>query len=95
MACLMQQAGLRAVHKRRRTITTDSQCAPPVAPNLLQLDFSASVPNTQWLTDIKAIWTEEEWLTLMRAFTQATAGGMTIPKREKYIKRWRKSSTQC
>jgi putative transposase len=59
VAHLMQRAGLRAIHKRHRTITTDSQHTLPIAPNLLQRDFSASAPNTKWLTDITAIWTRD------------------------------------
>jgi putative transposase len=55
VAHLMRRAGLRALHKRHRTITTDSQHTLPIAPNLLQRDFSASAPNTKWLTDITAI----------------------------------------
>jgi putative transposase len=59
VARLMRQAGLRAIHKRRRTVTTDSQHPLPVAPNLLQRDFTAPAPNIRWLTDITAIWTAE------------------------------------
>src|SRR6266487_5734942 len=36
VARLMQQAGLRAVQKRRRICTTESRHDDPVAPNLLQ-----------------------------------------------------------
>ncbi len=59
---LMRQAGLRAIQKRRRVCTTDSQHSDPVAPNLLQRDFTAPAPNRKWLTDITAIWTAEGWL---------------------------------
>lgn len=61
---LMRQAGLRAIQKRRRVCTTDSQHSDPVAPNLLQRDFTAPAPNRKWLTDITAIWTAEGWLYL-------------------------------
>lgn len=44
--------------------TTDSQHERPVAPNLLQRDFSADVPNEKWLGDIVGIWTDEGWLYL-------------------------------
>jgi putative transposase len=64
VARLMQQAGLRAVQKRRRVCTTDSQHSDPVAPNLLQRDFTAPAPNRKWLTDITAVWTAEGWLYL-------------------------------
>ncbi len=64
VARLMRQAGLRAVHKRRRMTTTDSQHSLPVAPNLLPREFSASAPNTKRLADITATWTAEGWLYL-------------------------------
>jgi putative transposase len=57
VARLMQQAGLQAVHKQHRVCTTDSKHNDPVAPNLLQRDFTASAPNRKWLTDITAVWT--------------------------------------
>jgi putative transposase len=61
---LMRQAGLRAIQKRHRICTTDSRHSEPVAPNVLQRDFTASAPNQKWLTDITAIWTAEGWLYL-------------------------------
>ena len=42
-----------------RVCTTDSQHSDPVAPNLLQRDFTAPAPNRKWLTDMKAVWTTE------------------------------------
>ena len=45
--------------KRRRVRTTDSNHSNPVAPNLLNRQFSASAPNTKWVTDITAIETAE------------------------------------
>jgi putative transposase len=64
VARLMRQAGLRAVQKQRRVRTTDSRHTDPVAPNLLQRDFTAPAPNRKWLTDITAVWTTEGWLYL-------------------------------
>ena len=57
VARLMRQAGLRAVQKQRRVHTMDSRHSDPVAPNLLQRDFTAPAPNRKWLTDITAVWT--------------------------------------
>lgn len=34
----------------------------PVAPNLLEQDFNADLPNTVWVGDITYNWTEEGWL---------------------------------
>jgi transposase InsO family protein len=64
VARLMRQTGLRAVLKERRVCTTDSSHTNPVAPNLLQRDFTAPAPNRKWLTDITAVWTAEGWLYL-------------------------------
>lgn len=59
---LMRQHGLKARHRRHRTVTTDSQHSDPVAPNLLDRDFSAPAPNSKWVTDITGVWTAEGWL---------------------------------
>ncbi len=36
----------------------------PVAPNLLQQDFTASAPNQKYIGDITYLWTDEGWLYL-------------------------------
>ena len=59
---LMRQAGLHAVQKQRHVRTTDSRHSDPVAPNLLQRDFTAPTPNRKWLTDITAVWIAKGWL---------------------------------
>ncbi len=59
IARLMQERGISAQRKRRRVRTTDSHHSNPVAPNLLNRQFSASAPNTKWVTDITAIETAE------------------------------------
>ena len=64
VARLMRQANLCAIRKRRRICTTDSHHSDPVAPHLLQSDFTAHAPNRKWLTDITAVWTAEGWLYL-------------------------------
>jgi len=44
--------------------TTDSNHSLPVAPDLLQRDFSPARPDKAWSTDITYIWTDEGWLYL-------------------------------
>jgi len=62
---LMQEHGIRACGKRRfRVITTDSRHGLPVAPNLLERNFSPTRPDTAWSGDITYIATEEGWLFL-------------------------------
>jgi len=55
IARLMQERGISAQRKRRRVRTTDSNPSNPVAPNLLNREFTASAPHTKWVTDITAI----------------------------------------
>lgn len=60
----MNQLGLRAKAKKKNKVTTDSKHHLPVAPNLLNRDFSASAPNQKWCGDISYIWTDEGWMYL-------------------------------
>jgi len=64
IARLMRDNGLRARHKRRFKRTTDSHHAWPVAPNLLDQDFTATGPDKKWGADISYVWTREGWLYL-------------------------------
>lgn len=57
-----RKLGLSAKARKHRTRTTDSQHEQPVAPNLLNREFTASAPNTRWVADITAIWMMEGWL---------------------------------
>lgn len=62
---LMQQHGIQARGKRRfRVMTTDSRHDLPVAPNLLNRNFTVAAPNLAWSGDITYIPTEEGWLFL-------------------------------
>lgn len=55
---------LRAKHRRKFKVTTDSAHNKPIAENLLQQDFAASAPNQKWVSDITYVWTDEGWLYL-------------------------------
>ncbi len=63
-ARLMRENGLKARQKRQFKRTTDSHHAFPIAPNLLEQDFSATRPNQKWAADISYVWTNEGWLYL-------------------------------
>ncbi len=53
---LMQENGLRSRRRpKRRVQTTDSRHNRPVAPNLLQRDFSATGLNQKWVGDMVGI----------------------------------------
>jgi putative transposase len=64
VARLMRELGINAQSKRRKVKTTDSRHDNPVAPNLLERNFSADAPNTKWVSDITGIETGEGWLYL-------------------------------
>ena len=61
---LMREAGIRARHKRRYKATTDSKHSMPIAPNLLDRNFTPAAPNQVWTGDITYIATGEGWLYL-------------------------------
>ena len=61
---LMNENGIQAKHKRRYKVTTDSKHNLPVAPNLLEREFTPEAPNRVWTSDITYLWTEEGWLYL-------------------------------
>ncbi len=46
--------------------TTNPKHNLPVAPNLLQQNFSTETetPNQKWVSDITYLWTDEGWLCL-------------------------------
>lgn len=60
----LRRQGLRAKGARKYKATTNSKHTLPVAPNLLQQDFSAERPNQTWVSDITYIATDEGWLYL-------------------------------
>ncbi len=65
VARYMRLAELRVTPKRRFVPrTTDPDHPHPIAPNVLDRDFSASAPNAKWASDITYIWTDEGWLYL-------------------------------
>jgi len=60
----MSVLNLRAKQAKKYKATTDSQHHLPIAPNLLNQDFSATEINQKWVGDITAIWTSDGWLYL-------------------------------
>ncbi len=61
---LMQENDIKAKHKRRFKVTTDSKHKLPIAPNLLDRNFTPEAPNQVWTSDITYLWTDEGWLYL-------------------------------
>ena len=60
----MRRQGLRAKAAKKFKATTNSKHSLPVAPNLLQQDFTATAPNQKYVSDITYLWTDEGWLYL-------------------------------
>lgn len=73
----MKALGLQAVQAARFKVTTDSNHNKPVAPDLINQDFSANQPNCKWVSDITYLWTDEGWLYLavvMDLYSRAIIG---------------------
>jgi transposase InsO family protein len=64
IAASMRRQGLIAKAARKFKATTDSNHELPVAPNLLEQDFSTTSANQKWCGDITYLWTEQGWLYL-------------------------------
>ena len=67
VARLMRAHGLRAKHKRRFRVTTQSAHQAPIVPNILDRQFAVAQiagVNRVWVSDITYLWTREGWLYL-------------------------------
>jgi putative transposase len=64
VARLMRIHGIKARTVGKFKVTTDSKHSFPVAPNLLDRQFTVARPNAVWVSDITYIWTSEGWLYL-------------------------------
>lgn len=60
----MQLAGISSIRKKAYKATTNSNHSHPIAPNLLQRNFSFDHPNQAWVGDITYIPTADGWLYL-------------------------------
>ena len=60
----MKEDGIAGRKKKRFVKTTDSKHNLPVAPNLLERNFTAEKPNQRWVGDITYLRTIEGWLFL-------------------------------
>ena len=61
VARIMRERGIVGRARRKYRATTDSKHALPVAPNLLDRQFSAPAPNLAWVSDITAMATGDGW----------------------------------
>ncbi len=63
-ARIMKAAGIRAKRKRKFVTTTDSRHGYPVAPNVLNREFTVASSGQVWVSDITYIRTSKGWLYL-------------------------------
>jgi putative transposase len=86
---LMQEHGIRARDKRRfRVTTTDSRHDLPIAPNLLNRNFTVAAPNQAWAGDITYIATDEGWLFLavvIHLFSRRVVGWSMRPDMQRNL----------
>jgi putative transposase len=64
IARLMARDGLQGIPQRRRWRRKRTGIRPAYVRNHLERDFTATEPNTKWVTDITYIRTAEAWLYL-------------------------------
>ncbi len=60
----MKALDLIVKRKHKFKVTTDSKHTFPIAPNVLNRNFSQAEPNRAWGTDITYLWTQEGWVYL-------------------------------
>ncbi|MCF6287217.1 MAG: IS3 family transposase [Candidatus Hydrogenedentes bacterium] len=74
---LMKEEALEVQTKRKFKMTTDSNHDKPIAPNLLEREFTVATPDTVYVGDITYIPTREGWLYLavvIDLFSRAVVG---------------------
>lgn len=77
VARIMRENAIRAITARKYRVTTDTDHSLPVAPNLLNRQFTALVPNRIWVSDITYIYTQQKWLylaTIMDTYNREIVG---------------------
>jgi transposase InsO family protein len=74
---LMKEEALQVQTKQKFKVTTDSKHDKPIAPNLLEREFTVNTPDTVYVGDITYIPTREGWLYLavvIDLFSRAVVG---------------------
>jgi transposase InsO family protein len=73
----LRKQGMRCRHKPKFRHTTDSKHNLPIAPNLLDRQFTVSKHNVAWVGDITLIQTQDGWLylaTMIDLFNRRVVG---------------------
>jgi putative transposase len=88
VARLMRRAGLQGVPQRRRWRRKPSGAPPAGTQNHLERDFTATAPNTKWVTDITYIRTAEHWLYLcivLDLYSGLVVGWSMSPRQDRQL----------
>ena len=88
VARLMRRAGLQGVPQRRRWRWKASGIPPAGTQNHLERDFTATAPNTKWVTDITYIRTAEHWLYLcivLDLYSGLVVGWSMSPRQDRQL----------
>ncbi|HKC94334.1 MAG TPA: IS3 family transposase, partial [Nitrospira sp.] len=88
VARLMRRAGLRGVPQRRRWRRKAAGVPPAGTQNHLERDFTATAPNTKWVTDITYIRTAEQWLYLcvvLDLYSGLVVGWSMSPRQDRQL----------
>lgn len=64
VARLMKKHKIRAIHKKKFVVTTDSKHNFPIAKNKLERNFATDAAGKAWVSDITYIRTGKGWLYL-------------------------------
>ena len=79
----MKDNGSHVKTAEKYKATTKSNHLLPVAPNLLEQNFEADVPDQKWVLDSTYIWTEEGWLYLavvLELFSRRVVGWAMVER---------------
>ena len=73
----MREHGMQARRPKKFKTTTDSNHNLPIAPNVLEQNFTTEEPDEVWVSDITYIWTGQGWLyacVFIDLFTRMVVG---------------------
>lgn len=88
VARIMRDNRLVSRPRKRFVATTNSAHSDPIAPNLLERNFTTGAPNRVWVTDVTAIWTHAGWLYLaaiLDLFSRRVVGWATSESNDRLL----------
>jgi putative transposase len=89
-ARLMREMNLVAKRKRNKPIGTRREAGVHPAPNLLNREFTAELPNQKWVSDTTYVWTAEGWLyvaVILDLFSRLVVGWAMGPHNDEALVR--------